>query len=225
MKETGLLNKILDKLQNVNKNNHNPDELSDQELINKFVNDNDDQAYELIVSKYMEKIYNLAYRITRDHYQSEDVLQEVYITLIKKLHTFRGESKFSSWLYRVTANASYMMLRAEKKYEHDLSLEDYVPYDSKGTLMGRIHHKDWSSRPDIVIYIKEALEILEKAVDELPEAYRVVFYLRDIEGLSNEEVSQVLEISVPAAKSRIHRARLYIRDKVSDYFYEWKKIG
>ncbi len=225
MKETGLLNKILDKLQNVNKNNHNPDELSDQELINKFVNDNDDQAFELIVSRYMEKIYNLAYRITRDHYQSEDVLQEVYITLIKKLHTFRGESKFSSWLYRITANASYMLLRAEKKYEHDLSLEDYVPYDSKGTLMGRIHHKDWSSRPDIVIYIKEALEILEKAVDELPEAYRVVFYLRDIEGLSNEEVSQVLEISVPAAKSRIHRARLYIRDKVSDYFYEWKKIG
>lgn len=225
MKETGLLNKILDKLQNVNKNNHNPDELSDQELINKFVNDNDDQAFELIVSRYMEKIYNLAYRITRDHYQSEDVLQEVYITLIKKLHTFRGESKFSSWLYRITANASYMLLRAEKKYEHDLSLEDYVPYDSKGTLMGRIHHKDWSSRPDIVIYIKEALEILEKAVDELPEAYRVVFYLRDIDGLSNEEVSQVLEISVPAAKSRIHRSRLYIRDKVSDYFYEWKKIG
>ena len=225
MKETGLLNKILDKLQNVNKNNHNPDELSDQQLINKFVNDNDDQAFELIVSRYMEKIYNLAYRITRDHYQSEDVLQEVYITLIKKLHTFRGDSKFSSWLYRVTANASYMLLRAEKKYEHDLSLEDYVPYDSKGTLTGRIHHKDWSSRPDIVIYIKEALEILEKAVDELPEAYRVVFYLRDIDGLSNEEVSQVLEISVPAAKSRIHRARLYIRAKVSDYFYEWKKIG
>ena len=225
MKETGLLNKILDKLQNVNKNNHNPDELSDNELIDKFVNNNDDKAFELIVSRYMEKIYNLAYRITRDHYQSEDVLQEVYITLIKKLHTFRGESKFSSWLYRITANASYMLLRAEKKYEHDLSLEDYVPYDSKGTLMGRIHHKDWSSRPDIVIYIKEALEILEKAVDELPEAYRVVFYLRDIDGLSNEEVSQVLEISVPAAKSRIHRARLYIRDKVSDYFYEWKKIG
>jgi len=225
MKETGYLEKILDTLHKVSNNSDSQDELSDNELIDKFVNDNDDQAFELIVSRYMEKIYNLAYRITRDHYKSEDVLQEVYITLIKKLHTFRGESKFSSWLYRVTANASYMLLRAEKKYEHDLSLEDYVPYDGKGTLMGRIHHKDWSSRPDIVIYIKEALEILEKAVDELPEVYRVVFYLRDIEGLSNEEVSQVLEISVPAAKSRIHRARLYIRDKVSDYFYEWKKIG
>ncbi len=146
-------------------------------------------------------------------------------TLIKKLHTYRGESKFSSWLYRVTANASYMMLRSEKKYEYDLSLEDYVPYDNKGTLMGRMHHKDWSSRPDIVIYVKEALKILEKAVDELPEVYRVVFYLRDIEGLTNEEVAEVLDISVPATKSRIHRSRLYIRDKVSDYFYEWKKIG
>lgn len=224
MKETGFLEKILDTLHKVSNNSSSQDELSDQQLIDKFVNNNDEGAFELIVGRYMEKIYNLAYRITRDHYKSEEVLQEVYITLIKKLHTFRGESKFSSWLYRVTANASYMLLRAEKKYEHDLSLEDYVPYDNKGTLMGRIHHKDWSSRPDIVIYIKEALQILEKAIDELPEVYRVVFYLRDIEGLSNEEVSQVLEISVPAAKSRIHRARLYIRDKVSDYFYEWKKI-
>jgi len=225
MKESGLLDKILVKLQEIDNKDGGQGELSDQQLIERFVNDNDERAFELIVGRYMEKIYNLAYRITRDHYKSEEVLQEVYITLIKKLHTFRGESKFSSWLYRVTANASYMLLRAERKYEHDLSLEDYVPYDSKGTLMGRIHHKDWSSRPDIVIYIKEALQILEKAIDELPEVYRVVFYLRDIEGLSNEEVSQVLEISVPAAKSRIHRARLYIRDKVSDYFYEWKKIG
>lgn len=225
MKKTGVLEKILDTLHKISNNSGSQEELSDNELIDKFVNNNDDKAFELIVGRYMEKIYNLAYRITRDHYKSEEVLQEVYMTLVKKLHTFRGESKFSSWLYRVTANASYMLLRAERKYEHDLSLEDYVPYDSKGTLMGRIHHKDWSSRPDIVIYIKEALQILEKAIDELPEVYRVVFYLRDIEGLSNEEVSQVLEISVPAAKSRIHRARLYIRDKVSDYFYEWKKIG
>ena len=225
MKESGLLDKILVKLQEIGNKDGGQGVLSDQQLIERFVNNNDEGAFELIVGRYMEKIYNLAYRITRDHYKSEEVLQEVYITLIKKLHTFRGESKFSSWLYRVTVNASYMLLRAEKKYENDISLENYVPYDSKGTLMGRIHHKDWSSRPDIVIYIKEALEILEKAIDELPEVYRVVFYLRDIEGLSNEEVSQVLEISVPAAKSRIHRARLYIRDKVSDYFYEWKKIG
>jgi len=225
MKESGLIDKILVKLQEIGNKDGGQGELSDQQLIERFVNNNDEGAFELIVGRYMEKIYNLAYRITRDHYKSEEVLQEVYMTLVKKLHTFRGDSNFSSWLYRVTANASYMLLRAERKYEHDLSLENYVPYDSKGTLMGRIHHKDWSSRPDIVIYIKEALEILEKAIDELPEVYRVVFYLRDIEGLSNEEVSQVLEISVPAAKSRIHRARLYIRDKVSDYFYEWKKIG
>ncbi|NIP39783.1 MAG: sigma-70 family RNA polymerase sigma factor [Candidatus Dadabacteria bacterium] len=225
MKKTGLINKILDKLQEVSKEGASQAEPTDNELIERFVRSNDDKAFELIVRRYMEKIYNLAYRITRDHYKAEDVLQEVYMTLIKKLHTFRGESKFSSWLYRVTANASYMMLRTEKKYDNDLSLDDYVPYDDKGTLMGRMHHKDWSSRPDIVIYVKEALEILEKAVDELPEVYRVVFYLRDIEGLTNEEVSEVLEITVPAVKSRIHRSRLYIRDKVSDYFYEWKKIG
>jgi RNA polymerase sigma-70 factor (ECF subfamily) len=79
-----------------------------------------------------------------------------------------------------------------------------------------------SSRPDIIIFNKEALVIIEKTINELPESYRTVFHLRDIEGLSNEEVSEVLEISIPAVKSRLHRARLFLCDKLSDYFHEWR---
>lgn len=151
------------------------------------------------------------------------MFQEVFLTLSKKLGTFRGDSKFSSWLYRVTANASYMYLRSQKKHINDISLDNYTPYDEKGTLMGRIMYKDWSSRPDIINFNKEAVEIIEKAIDELPESYRTVFHLRDIEGFSNDETSEILEISVPAVKSRLNRARLFLRDRLSDHFHEWRK--
>ncbi len=197
--------------------------ISDEKLVELFITSNDENAFEEIVNRYANKIYRLAFRITRDHHSAEEVLQEVFITLLKKIDTFRSESKFSTWLYRVTANASYMHLRAQKKYENDVSLEDYVPYDENGTLMGRIKAKDWSDRPEKALLSKEAMEIIEKAVDELPEPYRVVVHLRDIEGLSNEEVSVLLGLSVPALKSRLHRARLFLRDKLSDYFYERSK--
>jgi RNA polymerase sigma-70 factor, ECF subfamily len=132
-------------------------------------------------------------------------------------------SKFSTWLYRVTINASIMHIRLEKRHEINLSLENYVPYDEEGSLMGRIVDKDWGNRPDIIIFSKEAMEVLDHAISELPENYRIVFQLRDIIELSNEEISEILGISKGAVKSRLHRARLYLRDKISDYFYEWRQ--
>ena len=198
-------------------------DLSDEELVRAYTEQADELLYEEILSRHANNVFGLALRITRTTEDAEEVFQEVFMTLTKKIGTFRGESKFSSWLYRVTANASYMRIRAERKHESNISLESYAPYDEKGTLMGRIKNKDWSSRPDLVIFSKEALEIIEKSVDELPESNRVVFHLRDIEGLSNEEVAEVLELSVSAVKSRLHRARLFLRDRLSDYFYEWRK--
>jgi RNA polymerase sigma-70 factor, ECF subfamily len=194
---------------------------TDEELVELFVKENNQAAFEEIFNRYVDKIYGISLRITRNPARAEEVLQEVFLTLITKADTFRGEAKFSSWLYRVTVNTSFMYLRAEKKYESTLSLENYVPYDEKGTLMGRIKAKDWSSRPDILIFRKKGLELIEKAINELPESYRVVFHLRDVEGLSNEEISNILDLSIPAVKSRLHRARLFLRDKLSDYFEEW----
>ena len=197
--------------------------ISDEDLINLHLKAGPKCAFEEIVTRYSNKIYGFALRITKNDKDAEEVFQEVFLTLAKKLDTFRGESKFSSWLYRITANASYMLLRSEKKHDNNLSLENYAPYDEEGTLMGRIMYKDWSSRPDIIIFNKESLQIIEKCVNELPESYRTVFHLRDIEGLSTEEVADALELSVPAVKSRLHRARLFLRDKLSDSFYEWRK--
>ena len=116
-----------------------------------------------------------------------------------------------------------MRIRSEKKHDSNISLDNYAPYDEKGTLMGRIKNKDWSSRPDLVIFSKEAVEIIERSINELPESNRTVFHLRDVEGLTNEETADVLGLSVAAVKSRLHRARLFLRDQLSDYFFEWRR--
>jgi RNA polymerase sigma-70 factor (ECF subfamily) len=221
--ETGFLRKIISTISGERYTKESVLSTSDEKLIETFINENNQGAFEEIVNRYVDKIYGLALRITRNPSDAEEVLQEVFLSLAKRIDTFGGEAKFSSWLYRVTVNASYMHLRAERKHETDVSLEDYVPYDGNGTLMGRAASKDWSERPDKALFSKEAMEMIEKAVKELPESYRVVFHLRDIEGLSNEEVSEILGLSVAAVKSRLHRGRLFLRDKLSDYFYEWSK--
>ncbi|MEX0999644.1 MAG: sigma-70 family RNA polymerase sigma factor [Thermodesulfobacteriota bacterium] len=219
--EIGFIKKLISVI--VTNNNEQITNISDDELVRRYTQTRDEASFDEIVNRYSDRIYGFALRITRNANDAEEVFQEVFLTLAKKLDTFRGESEFSSWLYRVTVNASYMYLRSQKKHEKNISLENYSPYDEKETLMGRIMYKDWSSRPDIIIFNKEALVIIEKAINELPESYRTVFHLRDIEGLSNEEVSEILEISIPAVKSRLHRARLFLRDKLSDYFHEWRK--
>ncbi len=197
-------------------------ELSDEELVKRFVEGHDEKAFNEIVARYGDKIFRLALRVAHNPNDAEDVLQDVLITLVEKLNTFRGESKFSTWLYTVAANTSYIRLRAEKKkYEKELSLDDYAPYNDSGALEG-VRKKDWSDRPDEMLLSQEGLEMVEKAVNDLPLSYRVVFHLKDVEGLTNQEVAKVMGLSVPAVKSRILRARLFLRDKLSDYFYEWK---
>jgi RNA polymerase sigma-70 factor, ECF subfamily len=197
--------------------------LTDEKLVELYKSENNESAFEEIINRYADRIYAIAFRITHDHHSSEEVLQNVFLTLTKKIDTFRSEAKFSSWVYRVAVNASFMHLRSEKKHESDISLENYAPYDENGSLEGRIKSKDWSNRPDIILFSKEALEIIDTAVSNLPEKYRIVVHLRDIEELSNSEISEILGISEDAVKSRLHRGRLYVRDKISDYFYEWRK--
>ncbi len=217
--EIGFIKKLI----NVIVSNESKSSATDEELVSTYLRTGDSAAFNELISRYADKVYGFALRITRNTSDAEEVFQEVFLILTKKLDTFRGDSKFSSWLYRVTANSAYMFMRSQKKHENNLSLEGYSPYDEEGTLMGKIMYKDWSSRPDLIVFNKEAIKIIDEAINDLPESYRTVFHLRDIEGLSNDEVADVLEISVSAVKSRLHRARLFLRDKLSDYFYDWRK--
>lgn len=201
----------------------NPENLSDGELVRLFLWNEDEEVFNELVNRYSNKIYGLAIRITHNPSDAEEVLQDVFLTILKKLDTFREESKFSTWLYRIAANESYMRFRVEKrKHENETNLLNYASYDDSGALKG-VQLKDWSDRPDEVLLSREGIEIIEKALSELPEHSRIVFHLRDVEGFSNKEVAEILGLSIPAIKSRIHRARLFLRDRLSDYFYEWKK--
>ena len=197
--------------------------LTDEELVELYVSTTDELLFDEIVNRYSNCIYATALRITRNHHDSEEVLQEVLLLLAKKIDTFRSDSKFSTWLYRVTLNTCYSRVRTESKHTKDISLDDYAPYDKNGSLGGKVKLKEWSNNPYLILYRKEALEIVENAIADLPEKYRVVIILKDIEQLSQDEISDILGISVGAVKSRLHRARLFVRDKISDYLEEWTK--
>jgi RNA polymerase sigma-70 factor (ECF subfamily) len=196
-------------------------QLSDNDLVKVLVEQHKEEAFNEIVGRYADKVFRLALRITHNSHDAEEVLQEVFLSM-EKLGTFREESKFSTWLYRIAANASYMHLRTEKKYRNNVSLESDMPGGDNGVLEGA-ELNDLGKMPDELVLSQEGMEVIERAVNQLPLAYRVVFHLRDVEGLTNQEVAKVLGLSIPAIKSRILRARLVLRDKLSDYFYEWKE--
>jgi RNA polymerase sigma-70 factor (ECF subfamily) len=154
---------------------------------------------------------------------AQDVAQEVLLSIFKKIHTFQGKSAFSSWVYRITLNASYMKLRTKKK-DQFVSLDDMLPsFNNSGFQQDKL--LDWSDSTDSLLFSNETKEIIEKAVAQLPEKEKVVFLLRDVEGLSTEKVGEVLELSIPAVKSRLHRARLFLRKKLSNYFEEFDTRG
>ncbi len=190
--------------------------MTDKKLVTCFVDTRDEGAFNELVGRYADKIYGTALRITRNPSAAEDVLQEVFIILVEKLHTFSSEYKFSTWLYSVAANASFSHLRSEKKHKNSVSFEEYLSRTENGMGGGA----EMSSRvpgSDEALSSREWMEKIERAVSELPPAYRAVFHLRDIEGLSNIEVAEILKLSLPNVKSRIHRARLVLRSKLSDY--------
>jgi len=197
------------------------DGLKDEELVRIFVEERCEEAFNEIVNRYSDKVFRLAYRITGDMSDAEEVLQEVFIILVEKLGTFRAESRFSTWLYRVASNAGYMFLRNGKKRNgKEISLDDYKPYNDYGMLEG-VAEKDWSTAPDSKLIGEEGAQIIDKAIGELPEDYRVVFHMKDVEGLTSKEIADILGLSLPAVKSRVLRARLFLRDRLSDYFNEW----
>lgn len=184
-------------------------------LIVRDLKKGDAKAMEEIVRRYSNKVYNLAYHLTRDSAAAEEIMQDVFLTVIAKIATLTNEAYFSTWLYRVTTNAAYGFLRKEKKFSEQTPVED---------LDGEHHASvDWSELPDDVLLSEESREVLKRSIDSLPEAMRTVVIMKDMEGLKNEEIAEALGISVPAVKSRLHRGRLMLRDQLSDYFSKYTK--
>ena len=187
----------------------------DEELVRDLKN-GDLDAFDKFVELYQKRIYALGFNLTQNQMDAQDVAQEVFLTIFRKINTFQGKSAFSSWVYRITLNAVYMKLRSKKKRQ-TVSLDDAFPnFNKSGYHLEKI--RDWSQNSEALLFSKETKEIIQKAVDLLPEKEKIVFILRDVEELSTEKVSEILDLTVPAVKSRLHRARLFLRKKLSNYF-------
>ena len=194
------------------------DKATEEALVRDLQNGNLD-AYDKLAEIYQKKIYGLSFHLTRNQMDAQDVTQEVLLTLFRKINMFQGKSAFSSWVYRIAVNASYMKLRTKKK-EPNVSIDELMPsFNSAGFQQEKI--QDWSENTESLLFTKETRDVINKAVDLLPEKEKVVFLLRDVEGLSSEKAGEILDLTVPAVKSRLHRARLFLRKKLSNYFEEF----
>jgi RNA polymerase sigma-70 factor, ECF subfamily len=174
-------------------------------------------AFEELVDRYEDKIFRLAFRFVRNETEAKEIVQDTFLLVWRKLDTFKGDSQFGSWLYRVATNTALMRLRAQRRHPEISTEELPIDYlDNYGQLPAA--GENWAKRPDDELQSDELRRRIQKAVDELPEIYRTVFIIRDVEGLSTEETAEVLEISIPTVKTRLHRARLALRDAITRYF-------
>jgi len=173
-------------------------------------------AAERLVAAYGDRAYRLAFRVTGDERDAEEVVQDAFWTVVRKIDMFRGDAAFRSWLYRIVANAAYQKLRDGGGRRAHLSLDELPPYFDEHGQHGE-PVADWSARVDDPSLQAELQVVLTSAINKLPPDYRTVLVLHDVEGLSNREIGEGLSISVPNVKSRLHRARLFLRDRLGDY--------
>ena len=174
----------------------------------------DSSVLEILMERYSPRIYRVAFGITRSHADAEEVVQDVFVTLFRKIDSFEGRAALGTWLYRVAANAA-LIKRRGKRAEVEVHLEDYLPtFKSDGHREGdrAMLLADWSGTPERELLSGEAREILEEGLALLPDHYRAILVLRDVEELSNEEVAEALGESVASVKSRLHRARMTLRE-------------
>lgn len=173
-------------------------------------------AVEALLDRYGGWIYRVARRLLNDPRDVEEVTQDVLLTVVRKIQTFKGEAAFSSWLYRIAVNAAYQRLRA-KRARPEVSLEPFLPvFDDEGRYIEPV--VDWSSKLNDPAVAGETRAAIERSLSRLPEEYRVVIQLHDVEELPNEEVAVTLGLTVAAVKSRVHRARLFLRQELAHLF-------
>lgn len=174
----------------------------------------DPTAFEQLVETYSPRIYNLALKMLGNPDLAEDILQETFINAYKAIDRFEGRAHVSTWLYRIAHNAVLMRLRKEKSAPHVQSLDDEVDLDALPA-RGR-----WKDTPERRLLQAELIQKMDEALANLSETLRVVFVLRDVEGLSTAQTAEVLDLSEAAVKSRLHRARLALRAQLAPYLQD-----
>jgi RNA polymerase sigma-70 factor, ECF subfamily len=194
-------------------------ETDDRTLLDKAVA-GDAGALEALMGRHAGRVYRLAFGITRNPADAEEVVQDVFLTVVRKGGSFEGQAALATWMYRITMNAA-LNRRRGKRRELEVSLEEHLPtYTEDGHRAGDRSDLliDWSSTPEDRALSGESRRVLEGAIDSLPEHYRAVLILRDVEELSNEEVASIVGDSLASVKSRLHRARMALREQLTRHF-------
>jgi RNA polymerase sigma-70 factor (ECF subfamily) len=173
----------------------------------------DNRAFDELVERYRDKVYRLSFKILRHEEDAAEALQDAFLSAYRGLKNFKAESTFSTWLYRIATNASLMKYR--KRREGHVSLEQSQSSEEGAEAL---QLPDWSTQPVQELLDTETRQVMDEGIERLSEELRTVFVLRDVEGLSNAEVSEVLGLSVAAVKSRLHRARIELRERLNRYF-------
>jgi len=171
----------------------------------------DSKALTQLVKNYEQTIYNFAFKICRDRDKAENIMQETFYSMIKHIDQFDNKSKLSTWLYRIVANHCLMMARKEKNRQFVSINDDDSLFEEKYTV-------DYSRLPTKYTENEELKKILDESISKLTPDYRMIFLLRDIEGLSTEETAEASELSISAVKSRLHRARAFLRNEITKAF-------
>jgi RNA polymerase sigma-70 factor, ECF subfamily len=196
---------------------NNLDTVPDEELVT-LAKSHNYSAFEELMKRYEKGIFNLAMRITKNTQEAEEILQDTFFSVFRNIEGFREESSFKTWVYKVATNYALMKLRKKRQIskvflDEPLMVEgEEIPRDIA----------DWSGNPEDLYEKQELRKILKEAVDSLPEIYQTVFWMRDVNGLSNQEVADILGLSLPAVKSRILRARILLREYLTKYFKDGK---
>jgi RNA polymerase sigma-70 factor (ECF subfamily) len=174
----------------------------------------DDGAFEELVRRYDRNVFRIAQHITQHREDAEDVVQDAFLKAYENLGQFQGQSKFYTWLVRIAVNEALMKLR-RRRPERMVSLDEEVKTEDDSVPR---EVADWSPNPEQLYNQAELHDILQRTIQGLPPSFRTVFVLRDVEGLSTEEAAEALDLSIPAVKSRLLRARLQLRERLSRYF-------
>lgn len=199
-------------------------ETTDQALVLRFQQDGDRAAFEELVRRHRDRVYGLALRMMKNDEEALDIVQETFLSAYRKLPEFRGESQFGSWVYRIAANFALMRIRHQKVVDQVQEpmdgMEDRFREDGRWAIFPS---GMWARRADEAALGGELRDKIVQAVENLPEIHRAVFMLRDVEGLSYDDIATTLDTTVSAVKSRLHRARLALRSELQGYF-EGKEV-
>lgn len=190
------------------------DSASDEMVLVQAAKAGDVGAFEQLVKRYDRNIFRIAQHITQNREDAEDVTQDAFLKAYQNLRSFQEQSKFYTWLVRIAVNEALMKLR-RRRTAKTVSLDEEVQTEDDSVPRDVA---DWSPNPEQLYDQGELKEILQRTIQGLPASFRTVFVLRDVEGLSTEETAEALDLSVPAVKSRLLRARLQLRDRLSKFF-------